>query len=79
VEIKRVIDDLENGGITFGWNTVTEKTTLSEIPIKGLGLLITIFAVSLGAPFWFDLLQRFMQVRQAGISPREKGAKERKK
>jgi hypothetical protein len=33
------------------------------------GLLVSIFAVSLGAPFWFDVLQHFMQVRAAGVSP----------
>lgn len=33
------------------------------------GWLITILAVSLGAPFWFDTLKRFMNVRNAGIPP----------
>jgi hypothetical protein len=30
---------------------------------------VSIFAVSLGAPFWFDVLQRFMRVRAAGAAP----------
>ena len=38
-----------------------------------LGILATAFAASLGAPFWFDLLQRFMNVRSA-IKPSEKSA-----
>ena len=33
------------------------------------GWLITILAVSLGAPFWFDTLSRFMNVRSAGKPP----------
>jgi hypothetical protein len=33
------------------------------------GWLITILAVSLGAPFWFDTLSRFMNVRSAGNPP----------
>ena len=33
------------------------------------GWLITILAVSLGAPFWFDTLSRFMNVRAAGKPP----------
>ncbi len=33
------------------------------------GWLITILAVSLGAPFWFDTLNRFMNVRNAGKPP----------
>ena len=38
---------------------------------KLLGLLITAFAVSLGAPFWFDTLNKFMNIRSAGSSPVE--------
>ena len=33
------------------------------------GWLITILAVSLGAPFWFDTLSRFMNIRNAGKPP----------
>jgi len=33
------------------------------------GGLITILAVSLGAPFWFDTLSKFMNVRSAGKPP----------
>jgi hypothetical protein len=36
------------------------------------GWILTIIAVSLGAPFWFDLLNRFMSIRTSGKSPREK-------
>jgi hypothetical protein len=39
---------------------------------KFFGLLISTLAISLGAPFWFDILNRVMQVRAAGASPREK-------
>ena len=34
-----------------------------------LGWLITILAVSLGAPFWFDVLNKFMNARNAGKPP----------
>jgi hypothetical protein len=37
--------------------------------LKILGLLITILAVSLGAPFWFDLLKCLINVRMAGDKP----------
>lgn len=36
-----------------------------------LGWLITAFAISLGAPFWFDLLKKIMSVRQAGNTSTE--------
>jgi hypothetical protein len=37
-----------------------------------LGLCITALAVSMGAPFWFDTLNKFMNVRNAGRPPEEK-------
>ena len=40
-----------------------------------LGWLISIFAISLGAPFWFDVLNRFMNLRNTGRSPDEPRAK----
>jgi hypothetical protein len=33
------------------------------------GWVITMLAVSLGAPFWFDALNKFMNVRNAGVPP----------
>jgi hypothetical protein len=36
-----------------------------------LGWIITLLAVSLGAPFWFDTLNRFMNIRGAGRAPDE--------
>jgi hypothetical protein len=41
----------------------------------GFGVLLTTAAVSLGAPFWFDALKRFVNLRPAGKSPDEKPAK----
>lgn len=37
-----------------------------------LGILLTSLAISLGAPFWFDLLNRFINLRVAGKKPEEK-------
>lgn len=36
-----------------------------------LGWLLTILAVSLGAPFWFDTLSRIISIRSAGRAPQE--------
>jgi hypothetical protein len=50
----------------------------SQGPIAGmgifekiLGLLLTIIAISLGAPFWFDVLNKIVNLRSAGRSPEE--------
>jgi hypothetical protein len=39
--------------------------------IKIIGWLITALAVSLGAPFWFDVLDKLNSIRSAGIKPKE--------
>ena len=38
-------------------------------PYNLFGFLITAFAISLGAPFWFDLLNRFVNLRSGGVKP----------
>ncbi len=38
---------------------------------KLIGLFLTIFALSLGAPFWFDILSKFVNIRSAGTPPGE--------
>jgi hypothetical protein len=40
-------------------------------PTTILGWVITALAASLGAPFWFDLLNRFVNVRASGKAPEE--------
>ncbi|MGZ4335290.1 MAG: hypothetical protein ACXVRJ_13605, partial [Gaiellaceae bacterium] len=36
---------------------------------KIVGLLLTVAALSLGAPFWYDLLSRFVRVSGSGPRP----------
>ena len=37
---------------------------------KLAGLLLTTIAISVGAPFWFDLLKRIMNIRSSGPEPK---------
>lgn len=53
-----------DGAPPFGW----------WLPIL-LGWLVTAVAVTFGAPFWFDILNKFMVVR-ATVKPREKSREE---
>jgi hypothetical protein len=43
----------------------------SIVYIHGIGWIVTVVAVSLGAPFWFDTLNRFINIRIAGRPPDE--------
>lgn len=45
---------------------------------KIFGCLATGLALSLGAPFWFDVLQKFMNVRGAGVKPSTEEEKKKK-
>ena len=51
----------------LGWRSRPEG--LVEWAAKVAGLLFTTVALSLGAPFWFDLLNRFVGVGSSGRSP----------
>ncbi|MGE3507823.1 MAG: hypothetical protein AB7N65_02955 [Vicinamibacterales bacterium] len=46
-------------------------TVFALLPMV-LGWCLTAAAVSLGAPFWFDTLKRFISIRSAGKAPEER-------
>lgn len=64
--LERARWNVESAGLPFGWKDC--PTSSSDIAKKIAGLLVSILAISLGAPFWFDVLQRFMQVRSTGAA-----------
>jgi hypothetical protein len=43
--------------------------TLRRALVKLVGVVLTGLAISLGAPFWFDLLSKFAEVRATGKKP----------
>ena len=54
----------------LGWN-VKDEAQLKSAGFGGwakklVGLLITALAISLGAPFWFDLLKKLVNIRNTG-------------
>lgn len=71
--VDEVLDELP---LPLGWNAVNmrEQTAASigwDIPIlrRLLGWLITGIALSMGATFWFDLLNKVVRVRSTGNKP----------
>jgi hypothetical protein len=42
------------------------------LPVHGFGWLFTAIAASLGAPFWFDMLNKIITIRSSGKAPEEK-------
>jgi hypothetical protein len=67
------ISSIERLGLPLGW----DKTSVQLVPqdaaswfLKVVGWILTAIAVSLGAPFWFDLLNKFISVR-GSMKPKE--------
>lgn len=70
----QAIDNFQKLGIPLGWQALPKA---EEWPNKIIGILLTMFAISLGAPFWFDVLNRVARIRSTGVTP-EASAKEDK-
>ena len=67
----------EQLGLPLGWSHATSPHNLFWGGVgKVLGLLVTAFALTLGAPFWFDLLGKVSNLRGSG-PPAAPGAEEK--
>lgn len=76
---------LKDLGLPIGWEAQGEKWPAwdlgqwwKQLIAHGFGWLLTAFAISLGAPFWFDLLNKFIVIRSA-VKPHEKSPEEESK
>jgi hypothetical protein len=79
--LKANIDEFRSYALPIGWNVGTDRNWKSWIGFGFLSLLgwfITACAVSLGAPFWFDMLNKVIVVRST-IKPHEKSPEEHSK
>jgi hypothetical protein len=61
--------------LPIGWPDTSEDSGARWLLLKLLGLLLTGFALSLGAPFWFDLLAKLVKLRGAGAKPEREDEK----
>ena len=72
------LDKIRSLGLPIGWN-INDLQSFPNTPggwlTKGVGWIITAFAISLGAPFWFDLLNKIMIIRST-VRPKEKSPEE---
>ncbi len=69
--ITEAIEAISTVSLPIGWSEVPKRDQWLQWLTIVLGWLITAFAVSLGAPFWFDLLNKFVNVRASGKAPEE--------
>jgi hypothetical protein len=61
-----------------GWHWKQRGGWWWQIYWHGIGWLLTALAISLGAPFWFDLLNKFIVIRST-VKPKEKSPDEKSK
>lgn len=64
------IDEVTQLGLPIGWDNM--PSNWDDVDHRIGGWLITILALMLGAPFWFDLLNKFVNLRGAGAQPKAK-------
>lgn len=68
-QIKGEVDELRSP-LGMGWQNINlAEMTVYNWAVKVLGWIITAIAISLGAPFWFDLLRKIVNLRSSGEKP----------
>ncbi len=82
-KITEIKKELEKIRFPIGWSSSAEETKENKdkefsgadfysFIKKIIGWTITVFAISLGAPFWFDVLNKFINIRSGGRRPEKK-------
>jgi exonuclease VII small subunit len=66
-QIESVKSPLGLGWKNVEWNEISPLEAFT----KALGWVVTALAISLGAPFWFDLLRKLVNIRSSGNKPKE--------
>jgi ribosomal protein L18E len=55
--------------------TPPQQNKQTNPALKLIGIFITALATRQGAPFWFDILKRIVNLRGTGANPAEKEGK----
>ncbi len=83
-QIDTLLRTLSSTGLPIGWSKAVFKAdlcgedtcdTVWKWLFALLGWLITAGCISMGAPFWFDMLMRLVNIRRAGTKPGERPAR----
>ena len=72
-DVANNVDDLKELKLPIGWSAETRPEGgwdwVVTALLKALGLVMTAAALTLGAPFWFDVLGKVARIRSAGARP----------
>lgn len=64
-----LVSNVEKFQPQIGWSAAMLPGDVWGWILKIVGLLATTFAISLGSPFWFDVLNKFISFRASGPPP----------
>jgi hypothetical protein len=76
--IKSLTSNLDSAGLPLGWKKTMLYAQINGKPGSSMvinflmmlaGLLIGAGCISMGAPFWFDMLNKLVNVRRSGVKP----------
>lgn len=80
--IQNNLNEIKALELPIGWSAQARTEFANNFPgslgVGLIGWIVTALALSLGAPFWFDLLNKFVVVR-ATVKPKEKSPEEASK
>ena len=69
-KLKSLVDTQISQVNPVGWQNINFATMdPASWGVKILGWMVTALAISLGAPFWFDLLRKIVNIRGSGNKP----------
>ncbi|GMQ31103.1 hypothetical protein [Algoriphagus confluentis] len=68
-ELKEIQASLDATKLPFGWQKGDGEVSFREFTNKLLGLIFSIIAGIVGAPFWFQILNKLVNLRGAGAKP----------
>jgi len=77
-QLKKAVSEIRDiNTLPLGWKCAAgDIRTIPNSPLawflKVLGILLSAFAVSMGAPFWFDMLNNIVNLRVSGAPPKAK-------
>ncbi|MEJ0102754.1 MAG: hypothetical protein WDO19_09455 [Bacteroidota bacterium] len=70
-EIDTLFKKINENGLPIGWNQKNWDDTRNDWLMSIVGWFLAAIAISMGAPFWFDLLIKLVNIRRAGIKPKD--------
>ena len=64
-----LIDSLQTANVPMGWGPENKKYFTTNWFSSIIGWLLMAAAMVMGAPFWYDLLNKLVNMRKAGLKP----------